>query len=107
MRLLATLILSIGLTMSPLTSSALSIGHDPTQLYRQFEENLESDLQAAQGNGGKTLSEAIDQVRRQTNGRILSAETRISGNREVHYVKVLTQDGKVRTVKVPGRRLNR
>lgn len=55
-------------------------------------------------NSGKSLSEAVEQVRRQTGGRILSAETRIEGGREVHHIKVLTEDGKVKTHKVPGRR---
>lgn len=59
----------------------------------------------AQGNG-MTLDQAVEQVRRQYNGRIVSAETKVSGNREVHYIKVLTEDGKVKTVTVPGRTLN-
>jgi hypothetical protein len=54
--------------------------------------------------GGKSLSEAVEQIRRQTDGRILSAETRVEGNREVHYIKVLTKDGKVKTHKVQGRK---
>ena len=55
-------------------------------------------------NDGKSLSQAVEQVRRQTGGRILSAETRVEGGREVHHIKVLTKDGKVKTHKVPGRR---
>ena len=55
-------------------------------------------------NNGKSLSEAVEQVRRQTGGRILSAETKVSGGREVHHIKVLTKDGKVKTHKVQGRR---
>jgi len=54
---------------------------------------------------GPSLSEAVEQVRRQYNGRIVSAETKRSGNREVHHIKVLTEDGKVKTVKVQGRTL--
>ena len=50
----------------------------------------------------KSLSEAVEQVRRQTDGRILSAETKVKGNREVHHIKVLTKDGKVKTQKVQG-----
>ena len=61
---------------------------------------------ALQSNG-KTLSEAVEQVRRQYGGRIISAETRRQGGREVHVIKVLTQDNKVKTVKVPGRQLSR
>lgn len=54
-------------------------------------------------NDGPSLNEAVEQVRRQYNGRIVSAETRVSGNREVHHIKVLTDDGKVKTVRIPGR----
>jgi hypothetical protein len=49
-----------------------------------------------------SLNEAVERVRRQYNGRIVSAETRVSGNREVHHIKVLTQDGKVKTERIPG-----
>jgi hypothetical protein len=60
-------------------------------------------IQLAEG-GGKTLNEAVEQVRRQyKGGRIISAETRVSGGREVHYVRVMV-DGKVKTVKINGRK---
>ncbi len=60
----------------------------------------------AQGNG-KTLSQAIEQVRRQTGGKILSAETRVRNGREVHYIKVLINDKQVKTITVNGRQRNR
>ena len=63
---------------------------------------VEPRLLVAQ-NDGPSLSDAVEQVRRQYNGRIVSAETRVSGNREVHYIKVLTEDGKVKTVRITGR----
>jgi uncharacterized membrane protein YkoI len=59
-------------------------------------------LRVAQSNG-PSLSEAVEMVKRQYKGRIVSAETRMSGNREVHHIKVLTEDGKVKTVKIQGR----
>jgi uncharacterized membrane protein YkoI len=62
---------------------------------------LQGQLLVAQ-NDCPSLNEAVERVRRQYNGRIVSAETRVSGNREVHYIKVLTDDGKVKTVTVPG-----
>lgn len=65
-------------------------------------DRVEPRLLVAQ-NDGPSLSEAVEQVRRQYNGRIVSAETRVRGNREVHYIKVLTDDGKVKTVQVTGR----
>ena len=54
--------------------------------------------------GCKSLNEAVEQVRRQyKNGRIISAETKVSGGREVHHIRVMV-DGKVKTVKVNGRK---
>ena len=49
-----------------------------------------------------SLSQAVNQVRRDTGGKVLSARTEIRGNRQVHVVKVLTKDNKVRTVRVQG-----
>lgn len=70
----------------------------------QYRDRVEPGPRVAQNSGGKSLSEAIDQVRQQTGGRILSAETKVSGGRDVHHIKVLTKDGKVKTYKVQGRK---
>ena len=48
-----------------------------------------------------TLEEAVRRVRKQYGGRIISAETRGKGDRRVHVIKVLTDDGRVRTVRIP------
>jgi len=67
-----------------------------------IETQHRPELRIAQG-GCKSLSEAVDQIRRRTNGRIVSAETRTNKNgRDVHHIKVLTKDGKVKTHKVQG-----
>jgi len=60
-----------------------------------------ADKEALQS-GCVSLSQAVQQVRRQYNGQIVSAETTVRGNRETHIIKVLTQDGKVKTVRVAG-----
>lgn len=52
--------------------------------------------------GCMSLSEAVAMVRRKYGGRVVSAETRVSGNREVHIIKVLTEDGRVITERIPG-----
>jgi hypothetical protein len=52
--------------------------------------------------GCLSLSEAVERVRRKYNGRIVSAETIMRGNREIHVIKVLTGDGKVKTEQIPG-----
>ena len=56
---------------------------------------------------GPSLSEAVERVRRQYRGRIVSAETQTRRGREVHVIKVLTDDGKVKTVRIPGRSISR
>ena len=54
--------------------------------------------------GGKSLNQAIDQVKRQCKDcRIISAVTKRQGNREVHEIKALTPDNRVRTFRIPGR----
>jgi uncharacterized membrane protein YkoI len=104
MRLLATLTICAALVLGPLSANALSRQDPETGLAGQVVESNDTDDQVSQGNGGKSLSEAVEQVRRQTGGRILSAETKVQGNREVHHIKVLTKDGKVKTHKIQGRK---
>jgi len=73
-----------------------------TPLLAKAEAAPGRHIYLAQGSG-KSLNEAVEQVRRQyKNGRIISAETKISGKREVHHIRVMV-DGKVKTVKVNGR----
>ena len=102
-RILPILLLSFSLALMPTDARANDLQQSLSGFGVEFDGGTDTGLRAAQKGGGKTLSEAVEQVRRQTNGRILSAQTKVSGNREVHHIKVLTKDGKVRTVKVPGR----
>lgn len=97
MRTLPTLVLLI----IALTASAegLAARKDPA-VTRAASPPAHAVMQA----NGVTLSQAVEQVRRQYNGRIVSAETRCNGGRETHFIKVLTEDGKVKTVSVPGKR---
>jgi uncharacterized membrane protein YkoI len=89
MRRLSIILIFAALALGPLGASA--------------DDHDARPIVVAQNNG-KSLSEAVEQVRRQTGGRILSAETKVSGGREVHHIKVLTKDGKVKTHKVQGRK---
>lgn len=53
---------------------------------------------------GMSLNEAVESVRRRGDvERVLSAETRVEGGREVHHIKVMTKNGTVRTIRVNGR----
>ena len=48
-----------------------------------------------------TLQDAIAKVERDTHGKVLSAETKRTGNRVVYRIKVLTRDGRVQVIEVP------
>lgn len=88
----------------PVTTQAFEIEQTLRELNSHFHDCDQQHFHIAQKGDGMSLAEAIESVRRRTNGRIVSAETKVSGGREVHHIKVLTKDGKVRTHKVPGRR---
>ncbi len=102
---LKILLLALALGIAP---QALAGKFDLGDLLGRVEEVAMSDskneriLMIAQSTG-PTLSQAVEMVKRQYKGRIVSAETRINGNREVHHIKVLTDDGTVKTVKIQGR----
>jgi hypothetical protein len=99
------IVIFLGLAALPLSAGARSVDDGPN-VATTLEWTIEgSGLYAAQG-GGMSLSDAIESVRRRGNvERIISAETKVSGGRETHHIKVLTKDGKVQTHKVAGRKL--
>ena len=47
----------------------------------------------------RSLDSAVARARRRTGGRVLSAETRLQQGREVHVIRILTDDGKVRRIR--------
>ncbi|MCG2633389.1 MAG: hypothetical protein J4A00_00480 [Gammaproteobacteria bacterium] len=57
-------------------------------------------LQLAQNSHGKgkPLSETVDQYGRQKRNRVLSAEPKKQNGRELHSIRVLTDDGRVKTI---------
>jgi len=92
------------LALMPVNAKAFDLEQSLRELQEQYQDDARPEHRVMQNKGGKSLSEAVEQVRRQTQGKILSAETTVSGNREVHHIKVLTRDGKVKTHKVQGRK---
>jgi len=101
MRLLLTLLFFVGLASLPSTASAFDIEETLREQHVQYQGS--DDYRVAQS-GGMSLSQAIESVRSRTGGKVVSAETRVQGGREVHHIKVLTKDGKVKTYKVNGPR---
>ena len=100
MRFAMTLLLLAGLVFVPTRSDAFDIEQTLKAQHVQYQG--EQGFSVAQ-QGGMSLAQAIESVRRKTKGRVVSAETRVQGGREVHYIKVLTKDGKVKTHRVNGR----
>ena len=105
MRLRLTLLLMLLLAALPVVNAqAFDIENALLELQPHIEERIRPDHRATQG-GGMSLDQAIESVRRKTDGRIVSATTKVNKNgREVHHIKVLTKDGKVKTHKVQGRK---
>ena len=93
MRLLLTLLMFAGLVLLSGPAEAFEFEQYPGA----------ADLHVTQADG-MTLSQAIESVRRRTGGKVVGAETKVQGGREVHHIKVLTKDGKVKTHRVNGRR---
>ncbi len=100
MRFALTFLLLAGLVFLPTRSDAFDLEQTLKAQHVQYQG--EQTYSTAQ-QGGMSLSQAIESVRRKTNGRVVSAETKVQGGREVHYIKVLTKDGKVKTHRVNGR----
>jgi uncharacterized membrane protein YkoI len=100
MRRTLTLLILIAAAWLPQAASAMTLEEVLNTPHPQYQD--EDRLYAAQSNG-MSLSQAIESVRSRTGGKVVSAETRVQGGREVHHIKVLTKDGKVKTHKVNGR----
>jgi len=47
-----------------------------------------------------SAQEAVAQVQRETNGKVLSVQTLNTGKRKLYRIKVLTHDGLVRVIQV-------
>lgn len=92
-------------SMSPL-AGALTGGDAFDELPAYGIDVTEPPLIIAQ-RGCLSLSDAINQVRRNGNvERVISADTRVSGGRETHIIRVMTTDGRVETHRIPGCRVN-
>lgn len=48
----------------------------------------------------RSLDNAVNRIRKETNSRVLSAETRSVDGRRVHVIRVLTEDGRVKRLRV-------
>ncbi|EGV51453.1 PepSY domain-containing protein [Candidatus Endoriftia persephonae] len=59
--------------------------------------------QGVSARGLISLDEAVKQAKRQSGGRVISAETREYDGRPVHNIRILTNEGKLRRYQMDGR----
>ena len=104
MRIALTLLILAAAALLPLSASAFDLDESLKAGDIQYDAGQPLML-VAQGDG-MSLSQATAEVRRRLKpgDRIISAETRVQGGREVHIIKVLTKDQKVKTHRFNGRR---
>jgi len=50
--------------------------------------------------GGLSLDQAVEQARDRTGGRVISAETMEKNGHLIHNIRILTNDGKVRRLRI-------
>ncbi len=100
MRLILTLLFVVAAACLPGRAAAFDLEQTLKEQHVQYQGD--AGFRVVQSDG-MTLSQATESIRNRTGGKILSAETRVQGGREVHHIKVL-KDGKVKTHKVNGRR---
>lgn len=81
-----TALLSAALVFGGAVAPATPVGAEP--------------LRMAQAGNGISLAQATRMVREQTGGQVLRAETKRNKGRTVHRIRVLTDDGRVRTYHV-------
>lgn len=65
-----------------------------------YERSNQARIYLARKERGESLDSAVSRVRGSTGGRVLSAETRNEDGRKVHYIRVLTRNGKVKRIRV-------
>ncbi len=61
-----------------------------------FSQSPRPDSRAGWDRG---LDNAVSRARERTGGRVLSAETRIIEGRPTYFVRILTEDGKIRNLR--------
>lgn len=89
---------SIGLAAAFLC--ALALGVPSVVQVAQAAPARPVELRLAQASEQVSLAEATRRVQQSTGGQVLRAETKRDKGRVVHRIRVLTEDGRVRTVHV-------
>lgn len=96
-------ILSLAIFLMAGSAGAFDLEDSLREAFTPQASQVRPDIVTTQG-GGMTLDQAVESVRRRGDvERILSAETKRNGDREVHHIRYLTKNGTVKTAKIPGK----
>lgn len=64
----------------------------------RYVDNREANSSSQTSN---SLDQAVEQVRQETGGRVLSARTVRNNGDRIHRIKILTRDRKVKIIRIP------
>lgn len=101
---LPTLLLILSTAVAPMAILAAP-DHANSLLHRDADGRGDRELLGPTGPRSTTsLDQAVRQIRQETGGRILAAETLNVGGVRVHRIKVLTPENRVRIIRVDAKR---
>jgi hypothetical protein len=88
-----------GLALTALLGVAGVAGAQPRALLLPDDNDAPAVLFAAQ-RGGVSLAQATAMAQSRYQGRVVSAKTVMAGDRVIHEIRILGDDGRVRTVRI-------
>lgn len=101
--LIASLLLCTAITLA-VPSSALADKWVDDMADRVFEKYKDrDDRDKSEREKSFSLDQAVNKIRRSKGGKIIGAKTRKEDGRPMHFIKVHSDDGRVRTYRVDGR----
>ncbi|NGX15278.1 PepSY domain-containing protein [Wenzhouxiangella sp. XN24] len=96
----AAFFLAASLAVTAATPAVAGVAETGSRLAQGYEHVPRVRERIAQRQERVSLSEAIRLVEQRSGGRVLRAETRREKDRTVHRIRVITDDGRVRTWEV-------
>jgi uncharacterized membrane protein YkoI len=93
-RALAALLAGLGLAASS------AVRAEPFSRLRELRRRLTDDDRDLRGRDGTSLDGAVQRWRERIGGRVLSAETRREEDRSIHHIRIITDQGRVRRLRI-------
>lgn len=98
-RAIEPLNLAIVLAISGVLGAPAALADRPSQT-QQHRAGEQRPQQRPRDESGITLDEAVNRAEHKYRARVIRAETRESNGRRVHVLRLLSEDGRVWTVKI-------